>query len=441
MLVKFLSLFGKTSSIIIKMLAFLSRKFFKFLFYNSLVKIYYTIFRIKRNDLEGKPLKLFLKKEISGLIVFAVAFFLIISNVFTAQESVQAANNKLSKTTVASLIASDFDTGIEEELIEEFLTPSILGAAKQKSLEKDYQVAEKNDLKIEDNDSSSEVFLSLNEAGDLVFKPKNVTEENKQNSSSQRTEIEKYIVQPGDTVSTIAGRFGITINTVLWANNLGNYSIIKPGQELTILPYSGIIYKVKSGDTLSKIANTYKINDTDISEKNNIDINLGLKIGQELILPGASRIVAAAPVRVNPASTPNTTSSVNKVPNTQSSGDNMAWPTEGHRISQYFTWSHNGLDIANKVGTPIYAAEAGTIEISATGWNGGYGNTLLINHGNGKKTRYGHLTSLYVKVGDKVTKGENIGTMGSTGRSTGSHLHFEVIINGARYNPLNYIKY
>jgi murein DD-endopeptidase MepM/ murein hydrolase activator NlpD len=100
---------------------------------------------------------------------------------------------------------------------------------------------------------------------------------------------------------------------------------------------------------------------------------------------------------------------------------------------------HNGIDIANKVGTPIYAADNGKVELSASGWNGGYGNTILINHGK-LKTRYGHLSRLYVKAGQTVEKGQVIGEMGSTGRSTGPHLHFEVLSGSVRYNPLNYVR-
>lgn len=252
-------------------------------------------------------------------------------------------------------------------------------------------------------------------------------------------------MQTGDTVSTIASRYAITINTVLWANNLASYSIIKPGQELIILPYSGLLYTVKSGDNLSKIANLYDIDSNEIIEKNNLDQNEGLKISQELILPGASKISYSSSYTSSSntvLSSNITPTSINKVPDAKpASSDSMVWPTEGHIITQYFTWSHNGLDIANKTGTPIYAADAGVVEIAATGWNGGYGNTFLINHGNGIKTRYGHLSALYVKQGDTVAKGENIGAMGSTGRSTGPHIHFEVVINGTRYNPLNYIKY
>ena len=116
----------------------------------------------------------------------------------------------------------------------------------------------------------------------------------------------------------------------------------------------------------------------------------------------------------------------------------MAWPTVGARITQYFSWRHVGVDIANKTGTPLYAADAGVVEFA--GWATGYGNSIVINHGGGKKTRYGHASKLFVKVGDEVEKGENIAAMGSTGWSTGPHLHFEVMINGAKYNPLNYIR-
>ena len=116
----------------------------------------------------------------------------------------------------------------------------------------------------------------------------------------------------------------------------------------------------------------------------------------------------------------------------------MNWPTVGHRITQYYSWRHRAVDIANKTGTSIYAADAGTINV--VGWGKGYGNQIVINHGGGKKTRYAHLSKFYVKRGQKVGKGETIAAMGSTGWSTGPHVHFEVIINGKKYNPLNYTK-
>ena len=245
----------------------------------------------------------------------------------------------------------------------------------------------------------------------------------------------------GDTVSTIARKFNISINTIIWANDLTSYGFIKPGQQLTILPYSGIVYTVKTGDTLSKIANKYNINTDKILSCNNL--GNALKIGQKIIIPGVQKLAEAVPV--TPRVTKNYTGisiikDIIKAPSAPVSGGRMTWPTQGYRITQYYSWKHTGVDIANKIGTPIYAADDGIVIIAQGGYNGGYGNTIVIDHGNGKRTRYGHASKLFVKVGDEVEKGENIAAMGSTGRSTGPHLHFEVLINGSRTNPLNYIK-
>ena len=126
-----------------------------------------------------------------------------------------------------------------------------------------------------------------------------------------------------------------------------------------------------------------------------------------------------------------------KVENNELESSNEA--NEFHALLDIYSAEFElGIDIANKVGTPIYAADSGRVEIAATGWNGGYGTTIVINHGK-LKTRYGHLSRLYVKAGENVVKGQVIGEMGSTGRSTGPHLHFEVLSGNVRYNPLNYV--
>ena len=388
------------------------------------------------------PLKKILSKEMAGSAILIFLFVLTASN-FLPNQGVKAANAKLSKTTAASLILSDFDTNMEEILVEEVLNPAILADARQKPTQEESFVNKDKMFETEGSDETPSSLLRLSDSSDLILKPQNFNNIAADITSTQtRTEIVDYVVQLGDTVSSIANRFGVSINTILWANNLGSYSLIRPGDTLSILPFSGLLYSVKSGDNLSKIANTYKIESEEIATHNNITVNDSLKIGQKLILPGATRIVVAAPrAPVAPAYTGvSVIKDLVKAPAAQASGNDMIWPAEGKKITQYFSWAHNGLDIANKTGTAIYAAEAGTVEIAATGWNGGYGNTIVINHGNGKKTRYGHLSVLYVKVGDSVGRGENIGTMGSTGRSTGPHLHFEVIINGTRYNPLSYIK-
>ena len=253
--------------------------------------------------------------------------------------------------------------------------------------------------------------------------------------------ISYYTVKVGDTLSGIAKAFGVSINTIAWQNGLSPNALLRPGDKLTILPVSGVLHKVKAGDSLSKIAKQYGVKTADIIAYNNLSGDRVI-IGQSLIIPGgqppstpASQITQVVKSNVQQVFTSAKETAQKSL---TSSGSGMTWPTVGHRITQYYSWRHTGVDIADKVGTPIYAADSGRVEIAATGWNGGYGTTIVINHGK-LKTRYGHLSRLYVKAGENVVKGQVIGEMGSTGRSTGSHLHFEVLSGNVRYNPLNYV--
>lgn len=348
---------------------------------------------------------------------------------------------------MSKIVTSEFGDSTDEQLIEETATPnSLLTANQEKYLDNSCAVSKQVGLidatAVEDNS-----WLAFNNEGDAILKPKLISFSGQTADSTsgaaakQRTAVIYYTIQMGDTVSTIARKFNISANTIIWANDLNSYGFIKPGNQLTILPYSGIMYTVKSGDTLSKIAAKYKIDASEILSCNNLAGSL--KAGQKIIVPGAKKLAEAVPSSAR--TTRNYTGisilkDIIKSPNAPVSGSKMAWPTEGYRITQYYSWHHTGVDIANKVGTPIYAADSGTVIIAAGGWNGGYGNTIVIDHGGGRRTRYGHASKLFVKVGDEVEKGENIAAMGSTGRSTGPHLHFEVFIGGVRTNPLNYIR-
>ena len=256
--------------------------------------------------------------------------------------------------------------------------------------------------------------------------------------------ISYYTVKIGDTLSGIAKAFGVSLNTIVWQNGLSSNAFLRPGDKLTILPVSGVLHKVKAGDSLSKIAKQYGVKTTDIIAYNNLSGDKVI-IGQSLIIPGgqppstpASQVAQAIKSGASNVQQVFTSAKETAQKSLTSSGSGMTWPTVGHRITQYYSWRHTGVDIGNKVGTPIYAADSGRVEIAATGWNGGYGTTIVINHGK-LKTRYGHLSRLYVKAGENVVKGQVIGEMGSTGRSTGSHLHFEVLSGNVRYNPLNYV--
>ena len=437
--IKTLRLSGRLITKTVWVFASFFRLLFKGIFYKILVNIYYSVFRIRKNELAGKTLGELLRYQLVYLFIFILTASLIFINTIK-QSQAGTTETKLSKTILAGVVTSELGSNTDEELIEEVVTPSnLFNTGGEKYLDNSC-VLDKTDSLISGETGLNDNWLALNNEGDVVFKPQIVSSGGSSDGlAPTRKEIIYYTVQIGDTVSSIAQRFGLTVNTILWANNLSAFSLIRPGDSLSILPYSGLLYTVKSGDTLSRIARTYGIEEEKILSCNTLGNSL--KIGQKIILPGAKKLTTTTVAsRTTSYTGISVIKDLIKTPPAKAVGNKMVWPTSGYRITQYFSWRHNGVDIANKIGTPIYAADAGVVETAQGGYNGGYGITIVINHGGGKKTRYGHLSKLYVKVGDEVAKGENIGAMGSTGRSTGSHLHFEVLISGSRYNPLNYIK-
>jgi len=245
-----------------------------------------------------------------------------------------------------------------------------------------------------------------------------------------RPDIMVYAVQSGDNVWKIAERFGLQPETIIFSNpELERWpDYITIGQELFILPMDGAYHEVKADDTLDSIANRYSV---DISviiecEYNELEEPYEVQVGQMLVVPGGTRpltpryVYATAPA---PADAP------------QGSG-NFMWPASG-RITQYAYPGHVALDIGGYTGAPIYAADTGWV--SATGWMGGYGNYVIINHGNGFETLYAHLSQIRVIPGQGVQRGQVIGLMGSTGRSTGPHLHFEIRQGGVKRNPIGFL--
>jgi murein DD-endopeptidase MepM/ murein hydrolase activator NlpD len=416
--------------------------FFKLFFYKILVKIYFQIFRFKKNNLKEKTSSQFIRSNIIFIIITVLGIFFIVSNT-NSKNQTNTPDSLIPKTIMANLVKNEFSSLDSEELIEESYTPNSLKVAGKEKYLDSFSTVEKQ-IGLTGNTSEEEYnpLVIVSEDG-LAIKPRMIGS-NLANDGiiPQRNAIVYYTVQKGDVISNIARKFDITVNTILWSNNLTAFSLIRPGDTLTILPYSGVVHTVKSGDTLSKIAKLYDVEAEKILSSNNIGGSL--KIGAKIIIPGGTKLTTS--IATNKRSNNGNTGlsiirDLVKSPNESSaptSGAKMAWPTVGHRITQYYSWRHTGLDIANKVGTPLYAVEAGTVEFA--GWSNGYGYNVVINHGGGKKTRSAHASKLFVKVGDEVERGENIAAMGSTGWSTGPHIHFEVIINGKKYNPLNYIK-
>lgn len=248
-------------------------------------------------------------------------------------------------------------------------------------------------------------------------------------SGSKRNGVVEYTVQTGDLISFIASDYGVSIDSILWANNLTNPNALKVGQTLKIPPVSGVIHIVKKGDTIATLAKNYGADAGKILDFNDLTQNDTLQINDELIIPDGQPYKTNKIAAVVNSITKKSTSAFAYLPDL---GSYFMLPTTGHDWG--IIHGRNGVDIANSIGTPILAAADGVVTVAdSSGWNGGFGRYIKISHDNGTETLYGHSSKLLVEVGEKVTKGQKIALMGSTGHSTGPHLHFEV--HGAR-NPL-----
>jgi len=254
-------------------------------------------------------------------------------------------------------------------------------------------------------------------------------------SQKPRSETIDYQVKGGDTLSSIAQDKGVSVDTIKWANNLTS-DVVKPGDTLKILPVSGVSVTVKAGDTLESLAKKYQADSQAILDFpfNDVPDDFKLQAGQTLVIPDGTPPEVAAPPKpkiTSPQFLAQGTSPTFSAP----AGGNFIWPTVAQGISTYFAWWHPGIDLPNRSAPPIQAAAGGVITYA--GWdNTGYGNRVDIDHGNGYTTRYAHMSNIYVGDGQRVSVGQVIGQMGSTGRSTGTHLHFEIHFNGIAINPL-----
>ena len=256
-------------------------------------------------------------------------------------------------------------------------------------------------------------------------------------SDKPRADVFDYTVADGDTLAAIAKMFGVDTQSITWLNAGINEKKLKPGTILHIPPVTGVIHTVKSGETIYSVAKRYNVSaqsivDFPFNEFTN-DETFALAIGQQLIVPDGEMPAEIIIPRSGLANT--LTPNAGAV----SATGVWIWPTQGTITQMYKAW-HKGLDIANHSGGNILAADSGTIVHA--GWvNSGYGNMVMIDHGNGYVTLYGHmLANLRVVVGQTVKRGDVIGSMGSTGRSTGTHLHFEVRTSGGNRDPLGVLK-
>jgi murein DD-endopeptidase MepM/ murein hydrolase activator NlpD len=236
------------------------------------------------------------------------------------------------------------------------------------------------------------------------------------------------VVRPGDTISEIAYRFGLHTGTILSMNPINDVRRLLPGTRLSIPDRDGLFHGVQPGESLQSIATRYKLPLYSILDANNLDTDV-VQVGDTLFIPGA------------------------RMPDDQfllAIGELLSWPVINYRFTSGYgmrsdpitrVWRlHTGIDLANAIGTPVVAAGPGRVVHRETNSPSGYGHVLILDHGNGVRTLYAHLDSFAVSVGQWVNRGQVIGRMGNTGRSTGPHLHFSVSRDGRWEDPMRHLR-
>jgi murein DD-endopeptidase MepM/ murein hydrolase activator NlpD len=287
-----------------------------------------------------------------------------------------------------------------------------------------------------------------------------LTKINPQTNSGDRSAMNDRLVHTvaeGETVSTIANSYGLKSTTVLWENGISNANSIRVGQKLYVPPVDGVTHRVAKGETIDKVAKEYGIKTEAIAKQNQLVASATLSAGQEIYIPGGKPLIVDTP-SVSGRSTIARSGSRTEIPTSggailsrssgvSADGKIFIFPTRG-KLTQGFHSGHYAFDIGDRSQPPIWAAGAGKVVKVVTGCarvsygcGGGYGNHVIIDHGNGLQTLYGHMEYVTVNNGDQVSQGDVIGKMGRSGNvrgATGIHLHFEVRKNGKKEVPSNY---
>lgn len=392
-----------------------------------------VIFLLKRTGI-SETHEWMLKRDFLQIIFFLALFATVLSQ--TALVARKDLSYSGQKTLAYTLMGGDQEVGLQE--IVEPTPVNTDGSYSWKT----------GAISVNDGVSSQPIFEEgqgrFAMGGTALYKPTLLPG----NPTVKRNEISDYEVVPGDSLSSIAYEYGVSVPTILWENNLNSRSVIRPGDVLKIPPTTGIMHTVKKGDTLKKIATLYGADAADIIAFNHLSVDGHDLIAGDLIMVpnGEQPQTHAAPI-VRPSQPIARNSTVIRraaPPNSVStpSVSGFIWPTTSHLVTQYFGLSHHAIDIGGPWQSPIYATKSGVVEVAQCGWNSGYGCYIIIDHGDGIKSLYGHNSQLLVSPGDEVSTGQTIALMGNTGHVsgvTGIHSHFEIQVNGARVNPLRYV--
>lgn len=237
---------------------------------------------------------------------------------------------------------------------------------------------------------------------------------------------DEYIIEEGDNLTVISRKIGANLDTLVSVNKISNANRLRPGQKIIVPNRNGLLYTMKKGESIEDVTERYDVSLKRVLTFNKISDASNIEEGDDIFLPGAKYTLDER---------------IDKF------GQMFSLPTTITRISSVFGYrvhpitgvrtKHMGVDIPGRLNTPVYAARKGKVIFA--GYSGGYGNLVIVRHDKGYTTYYGHLNSITTKAGANVGVGVMIGRMGSTGRSTGSHLHFEVRRNGVALNPADFI--
>ncbi len=416
-----------------------ARKFIKRFFLGSILSVYFLILKVQRKvksltQSSNHTILTWLNRYLYKGTILSIVIIALGHNLWATTLN---AEELAASIPLNSIMGQNDQTAVQ--LIQEGPLPANGQSAKVSYLDTDTVVTDDIITGPAAPDTDQDMIYNPEDDQPIVAP---VITDTGNGTGTGRSKNETYTVESGDTLGTIAQKFEISVNTILWANSLTWNSTIKPGQTLTILPRSGVSHTVKSGETIAEIAKKYQVDPTAIIEGNKLASATDIQVGEDLIIPDGINPTDVVVRQRTPQSLGNVIKNFFIPPpagSGQELGGKFLWPVLSRRITQYFGLRHTGVDIGETIGDPIYAAESGRVE--RAGWNnGGYGNYVILNHGNGIQTLYGHQSKILVKAGDTVTRGQTIGLIGSTGRSTGPHLHFEIRINGRVTNPLNYIR-
>lgn len=379
-----------------------------------------------------KTAKLYRKFKPHILRHFSVEFFLLTLLAFAVGKNLHLSFSAQIPLPEKSLFFAELAKRpqLNEKLAETYQSVNLTVAMRPNSLVKEILAASAVD-KTSRSENAPAALPTL--SGQALLKPTLSAS----GAVGNKKDVEVYQVRGGDTLVRIAQAYGVSVDTIVWENNLPSANYLKPGQELRILPVSGVKHTVKSGETIASIAKKYGVDPEDIIEYNEIEVEDHILPGEEIIIPNGVKKSPPSPARQQYLADLQK-EDVKRVDVPQDYQGKISklliWPLPATgRISQYYWRRHRALDIPCR-DCQIIAAESGIVELS--GWQKGYGNTIVINHGNNLRTRYAHGKELLVAAGQTVEKGQAIMISGSTGRSTGPHLHFEIKLGSELLNPL-----